>query len=140
MWRSLRFPPLQGEGRGGDGGASRPKAALFLIRGHLCSSVVYLCFSEVMPMCRNIRPLFNFDPPVTDDEVRAAALQYVRKVSGTQRPSGKNFARFERAVRDITSITRRLIESLETVAPPRSRQAEAASARARSARRFGREP
>jgi hypothetical protein len=88
-------------------------------------------------MCRNIHRLFNFDPPATDDEMRAAALQYVRKVSGTQHPSGQNVVRFERAVRDITAITRRLIESLETTARPKNRQAEAARARARSARRFG---
>jgi hypothetical protein len=88
-------------------------------------------------MCRNIHRLFNFDPPATLDEIHAAALQYVRKVSGTEHPSGKNVARFERAVRDVTAATRRLIQSLETAAPPKNRQAEAARARARSARRFG---
>jgi len=76
-------------------------------------------------MCRSIHRLFNFDPPATEDEIRAAALQYVRKVSGTRHPSCRNAARFERAVRDITAATRRLLESLETVVPPQKRPAEA---------------
>ena len=87
-------------------------------------------------MCRNIRPLFNFEPPATDDEVRAAALQYVRKVSGTRKPSEANLDRFERAVDAIARATRRLVDSLETAAPPRNRQVEAAKARARSAHRY----
>ena len=87
-------------------------------------------------MCRNIRPLFNFEPPATDDEIRAAALQYVRKVSGTRQPSGKNVAIFERAVQDIAEATHRLVHSLDTNAPPKNRELEAMKARARSAKRF----
>lgn len=88
-------------------------------------------------MCRNIRPLFNFEPPATDDECRAAALQFVRKVSGTRSPSGKNTAVFEDAVEHIFAITRQLVDSLETTATPKNREEEAAKARARNAERFG---
>jgi hypothetical protein len=88
-------------------------------------------------MCRNIRPLFNFEPPATDEEVTAAALQYVRKVSGTRKPSGKNVAVFERAVEDIQRATRVLVDSLETTAAPKNREVEAARARARSQQRVG---
>ena len=87
-------------------------------------------------MCRNIRPLFNFDPPATDEEVHAAALQFVRKVSGTRKPSGKNLTTFDQAVAEVAAITRKLVDSLETNAPPRDRQTEAARAIARSALRF----
>jgi hypothetical protein len=87
-------------------------------------------------MCRNIRPLFNFEPPATDDEIRAAALQYVRKVSGTRTPSEANSDPFERAVDAIARATRRLVDSLETTAPPKNRAVEAAKARARSAHRY----
>jgi hypothetical protein len=87
-------------------------------------------------MCRNIRPLFNFDPPATDDEIRASALQFVRKVSGFTRPSRANEAAFHQAVDDVTAATRRLIDSLETRATPRDREVEAAKARARAARRY----
>ncbi|MFO1395440.1 MAG: DUF2277 domain-containing protein [Burkholderiales bacterium] len=87
-------------------------------------------------MCRNIRPLFNFAPPVTDDEVHAAALQFVRKVSGFARPSGANAAPFDAAVADIAAVTRKLLGELRTSAPPRDRETEAAKARARSALRF----
>jgi hypothetical protein len=90
-------------------------------------------------MCRNIRILFNFAPPATDDEMRAAALQYVRKVSGTARPSKANQARFHRAVEAIAKATHELLEGMEPHAPPRNREEEAARAKARSARRFGRE-
>jgi hypothetical protein len=89
-------------------------------------------------MCRNIRLLFNFEPPVTDDEVRAAALQFVRKVSGFNKPSKANEAAFERAVEDIAAASRRLLASLATSAPPRNREEEAAKARARSAYRYAR--
>ncbi len=89
-------------------------------------------------MCRNIRLLFNFAPPATDDEVRAAALQYVRKVSGTRKPSAANQACFDRAVAEITSATIALIATLETAAPPRSREVELVRAKLRSAKRFGR--
>jgi len=88
-------------------------------------------------MCRNIRPLFNFEPPATDDECRAAALQFVRKVSGTRKPSGKNTDVFDQAVERIFAVTRELVDSLETTAPPKNRDEEAAKARARSADRFG---
>jgi hypothetical protein len=86
-------------------------------------------------MCRNIRMLFNFAPPVTDDEIRAAALQYVRKVSGFAKPSKANEAAFAQAVDDVASATTRLLATLQT-APPRNREQEAAKARARSAYRY----
>jgi len=88
-------------------------------------------------MCRNIRPLFNFEPPATEEEVLAAALQYVRKVSGTRKPAGKNIAVFDRAVVDIAKATRALVHSLETSAPPKNREDEAVKARARSVKRYG---
>lgn len=88
-------------------------------------------------MCRNIRQLFNFEPPATDDECAAAALQYVRKVSGTRKPSAQNMAAFERAVKKLTQITRELVDTLETTAPPKNREDEARKARARSAERYG---
>ena len=90
-------------------------------------------------MCRNIRPLFNFAPPVTDDEVRAASLQFVRKVSGFARPSAANEAAFAAAVDAVAAATRHLLADLHTGAPPRDRETEAAKARARSALRFTRE-
>jgi len=89
-------------------------------------------------MCRNIKTLHNFDPPATSEEVRAAALQYVRKVSGSTKPSQANAAAFERAVDEIAHITYHLLEDLVTAAPPRDRDAEAAKARARAEKRFGR--
>ena len=88
-------------------------------------------------MCRNIRPLFNFEPPATDDEVRAAALQYVRKVSGTRKPSKANQATFDAAVERIAEATRDLVDSLETTAPPKSREDERLKAKARAAKRYG---
>jgi hypothetical protein len=89
-------------------------------------------------MCRNIRPLFNFDPPATDEEVRAASVQFVRKLSGFTKPSQANEAAFDRAVDDVSAVARRLIDSLVTTAPARDRQEWAARAKARSAERFGR--
>ena len=89
-------------------------------------------------MCRNIRPLFNFEPPATEDEIRASALQYVRKVSGFTRPSKGNEAAFEQAVEEVSAAARRLLQSLETIAPPKNREVEAAKARARSADRYAR--
>jgi hypothetical protein len=89
-------------------------------------------------MCRNIRPLFNFEPPATDEEIHDAALQYVRKVSGTRKPTKANEAAFARAVEAIAAATRTLVDSLETTAPPKNREIEAAKARARSAERYGR--
>jgi hypothetical protein len=88
-------------------------------------------------MCRNIRTLYNFDPPANEDEVRAAALQYVRKISGFTRPSQANEAAFEAAVEDIARISRRLLASLQSTAAPNNREEEAARAKARLALRFG---
>ncbi len=88
-------------------------------------------------MCRNIRTLHNFEPPATHDEVAAAALQYVRKVSGAARPSAANQAAFDRGVAEVAAATQRLLESLTTTAPPKDRAVEAAKAKARSAARFG---
>ncbi len=88
-------------------------------------------------MCRSIRPLHNFAPPATAEEMHAAALQYVRKISGTTRPSRVNTGAFERAVDEVALATRRLLDALVTTAPPRDREAEAAKARARAAQRFG---
>jgi hypothetical protein len=87
-------------------------------------------------MCRNIRPLFNFEPPATDDEVRAAAIQFVRKISGFTHPSKSNEAAFHRAVRDVSKAARRLVDSLETNSPPKDREEEAVKARARAALRY----
>lgn len=89
-------------------------------------------------MCRNIRTLFNFDPPATEAEIHASALQFVRKLSGFTRPSKANEAAFDRAVIDVTAAARRLINSLETNAPPRDREVEAAKAKARAAERYAR--
>jgi hypothetical protein len=88
-------------------------------------------------MCRNIKTLHNFEPPATEEEIRAAAEQYVRKVSGSSKPSKANEAAFARAIDEVAQTTGRLLESLVTVAPPRDREAEAAKARARAAQRFG---
>jgi hypothetical protein len=90
-------------------------------------------------MCRNIKPLFNFDPPVTDEEIRAASLQFVRKISGFTKPSKANEGTFERAVDDVALVARRLVDSLVTQSPPRDRAVEAAKARERAAQRFGRQ-
>jgi hypothetical protein len=87
-------------------------------------------------MCRNIRQLHNFEPPATDDEVAAAALQYVRKVSGSTRPSQANRAAFDRAVAEVAEVTRELLDALVTSAPPKDREVEAAKARARAATRY----
>lgn len=89
-------------------------------------------------MCRNIRTLHNFEPPATPDEVEAAAIQYVRKISGTTRPSRANEEAFARAVAEITASTRRLLDGLSTTAPPRDREVEAARARARAEARYAR--
>jgi hypothetical protein len=87
-------------------------------------------------MCRNIKTLANFEPPASDDEVHASALQFVRKLSGTTRPSRANEAAFDRAVEEVTAAARRLIDSLQTSAPPRDRDEELRKARERSKRRF----
>jgi hypothetical protein len=89
-------------------------------------------------MCRNIKTLFNFDPPATDEEIRAASLQFVRKLSGFNAPSKANEAAFERAIDEVAATARRLIDSLTTNASPKNREEVAALARARSAERFGR--
>jgi len=91
-----------------------------------------------MAMCRNIKTLFNFEPPATDEEIRAAALQYVRKLCGFTAPSKANAAAFEAAIEDVFQAGRRLLTSLETNAPPKDREVEAAKAKARSAERFAR--
>lgn len=88
-------------------------------------------------MCRNIKTLFNFDPPATDDEIRAAALQFVRKLSGFNKPSKANEDAFNRAVNEVAVVTRNLLDSLVTDAQPRNRETEAERARARAAKRFG---
>jgi hypothetical protein len=87
-------------------------------------------------MCRNIRTLYNFDPPATTDEVQAAALQYVRKISGFTKPSRANEAAFERAVQAVAAISAEVLQELETSAPPKNREVEAAKARARAAQRY----
>jgi hypothetical protein len=87
-------------------------------------------------MCRNIRPLFNFDPPVAEDEVRAASLQFVRKISGFTKPSKANEASFDRAIDEVSAAAQRLLDALVTTAPPRDREIEAAKAKARAAERF----
>jgi len=88
-------------------------------------------------MCRNIKMLFNFEPPVTEEEIRAASLQYVRKISGFNKPSKANEAAFSAALEEVAAASGRLLAALETNAPPRSREEEAAKARARGAARFG---
>ncbi len=87
-------------------------------------------------MCRNIKNLFNFDPPVTDEEIRAASLQFVRKISGFNNPSKANEEAFLTAIEEVTAVSTRLLRSLETTAPPKNREEEAAKAKARSAERF----
>ena len=88
-------------------------------------------------MCRNIKTLFNFDPPVTDDEVRAASLQFIRKITGFNKPSKANEASFHAAIDDVAAISIRVLRSLETTAPPKNREEEAAKAKARASERFG---
>ncbi|TMQ50007.1 MAG: DUF2277 domain-containing protein [Candidatus Eisenbacteria bacterium] len=88
-------------------------------------------------MCRNIRTLFNFDPSATDEEVRAASLQFVRKISGFTKPSLSNHAAFDRAVAEVALAAKKLLDELKTTAPPKDREAEAAKARARAVQRFG---
>jgi hypothetical protein len=88
-------------------------------------------------MCRNIKMLFNFDPPVTDEEIRAASLQFVRKISGFNKPSKPNEAAFLAAIDEVAQVSTRLLRSLQTIAPPRNREEEAAKAKARAAKRFG---
>ena len=112
--------------------ARRPPAAEASARGREAARI-----RRIGGMCRNIRILHNFDPPATDDEVHAAALQYVRKISGSAKPSKANEAVFARAVEAVAHISRRLLDELVTAAPPRDREAEAARARARAAQRFG---
>lgn len=97
----------------------------------------YIGKAKKMTMCRNIKVLFNFDPPVTDQEIEAAALQYVRKISGYNKPSKINEEAFSLAVNEIITTTEKLLSSLTTKAPSRDREVEIAKARARSAKRFG---
>ena len=96
--------------------------------------------SYAVAVCRNIKTLFNFEPPATDDEIRAAAIQFVRKLSGSTHPTRANEKAFARAAEDIFRASRRLLDSLETSAPPRDREVEAAKAKARSIKRFGPRP
>lgn len=88
-------------------------------------------------MCRNIRVLYNFEPPVTDDEVRAASIQFVRKVSGFTKPSKANEEAFHKAIEEVAAVTSRLLDALETQAPPKNREEEAAKAKAKAATRYG---
>jgi len=88
-------------------------------------------------MCRNIKTLFNFDPPVTEEEIRAASLQFVRKITGFNKPSKANEEIFQAAIEEVAAISNRLLRSLETSAPPKNREEEAAKARARAVERFG---
>jgi hypothetical protein len=113
-------------------GARRRRIAFYRARGR---SVVSRYSGPVM--CRNIRTLYNFDPPTTQEEIRSAALQYVRKVSGMQKPSQANEHAFDQAVDEVETATARLLESLVTSAPPRDREVEAARRRARAVERFG---
>jgi hypothetical protein len=92
---------------------------------------------RIVGMCRNIRPLFNFAPPATEEEIRAASVQYVRKVSGVMKPSQTNQAEFERAIEEIAEATRRLVANLVTNAPPRDREVEREKGRLRNIKRFG---
>src|ERR1700693_2157895 len=96
-----------------------------------------MSLSEVALMCRNIRTLFNFEPPVNAEEIRAASLQFVRKISGFNKPSKANEDSFHAAVDEIAAVSARLLRALETTAPPKNRDEEAAKARARAAERFG---
>jgi len=98
-------------------------------------SIAHPAYNSIM--CRNIKNLFNFDPPVTDQEIRNASLQFVRKISGFNKPSKANEASFNAAIDEVAGICARLLHSLETTAPPKSREEEAAKAKARSAERFG---
>src|SRR5215218_7059473 len=104
---------------------------------HYLSDVAGYMVWRLSPVCRNIKTLFNFEPPATEDEISAASLQYVRKVTGFNKPSKTNEAVFYSAVEDIAKISERLLASLETTAPPKDRKEEAAKAKARSAIRFG---
>src|SRR5262245_52341290 len=113
-----------------------------ILRRTICSSQFAIRSQLVagnwkLIMCRNIKPLFNFEPPATDDEVRASALQFVRKVSGYNKPSKLNEDAFNSAVDEVTEAARRLIESLVTTSPPRDREEVAAKARERAALRYG---
>src|SRR6478609_1577579 len=128
----MRAPPCETESLNGGSGSQRGNLAR-------SSAGVALCRLRVhnWHMCRNIRPLFNFAPPATEEEIRAAALQYVRKVSGVAKPSQANQAEFERAVEEVAVVTRHLVETLVTNAPPRDREEERSKAKARNIRRFG---
>jgi len=98
---------------------------------------LHSCYARSGDMCRNIKTLFNFDPPVTDEEIHAASLQFVRKISGFNQPSKANQASFLAAVEEVAVVSRRLLHSLETTAPPKNREDESAKAKARAAQRFG---
>jgi hypothetical protein len=106
------------------------------IWGDVDSQRPLIVHMEATRMCRNIKTLFNFEPPVTDEEIHAAALQFVRKVSGFNKPSKANEAAFLAAVDEVAAVSRKLLNSLETNAPPRNREEEAAKAKARATQRF----
>jgi hypothetical protein len=95
------------------------------------------CLEVLFDMCRNIKTLFNFDPPVNNDEIRAASLQFVRKITGFNKPSKANEASFLAAIDEVAAASARLLHSLETTAPPKNREEEAAKAKARAVERFG---
>jgi len=114
-------------------GAELGEAGFRILKTY-CSHIIR---DQVMLMCRNIRTLFNFDPPVTEDEIRAASLQFVRKISGFTKPSKANEEAFAAAIEEVASVSARLLRSLETTAPPKNREEEAAKAKARAAERFG---
>jgi hypothetical protein len=101
------------------------------------AAMLYFHIVESYPMCRNIKTLFNFDPPVTPEEVRAASLQFVRKISGFTKPSKANEDAFMAAIDEVASASSRLLHSLQTAAPPKNREEEATKAKARAAARFG---
>jgi hypothetical protein len=105
--------------------------------GPLGSLIVEVILLEVIGMCRNIKSLFNFDPPVTDEEIRAASLQFVRKITGFNKPSKANEDAFLAAIDEVAGVSTRLLRSLETSAPPKNREEEAGRAKARAAERFG---
>ena len=117
---------------------TQPHLSNICENGCLKSILSARCHILGSSMCRNIKILFNFEPPATDDEVRAAALQFIRKISGFTKPSKANEASFDAAVEEVTMVSRRLLYSLETTAPPKNREEEAAKAKARSQERFGR--
>jgi hypothetical protein len=127
-----------GRSNGSFAASNRQSLALSPILAILCSFALSASFAvKYLIMCRNIKTLFNFDPPVTPDEIHAASVQFVRKITGFNKPSKANEEAFDAAIADVAGICTRLLQSLETTAPPKNREEEAAKARARAAERFG---